>query len=130
MILKFSKGLVGFTDVREYVLSERFESGLRMLRAKGGEPEFVVVDPSEYAKSYHPVFSDVVRKELDREASDTLRLVVLVTVHSGIMTLNLESPIVYNPSNGYATQFIIPNDKYPLRYVVAPITPRELRHCG
>lgn len=122
-VVEFSDGLVGFPDVKRFVLIQHKEgSPYRWLQSLDlGDLAFLVVDPSVYVSEYAP---DMPRSFADslQMQEDTPRLVyTIVTIPRGRpeeMTLNLAGPIVINLATQRAAQIVLEDDRFPIRFSV------------
>ncbi|MCA0360315.1 MAG: flagellar assembly protein FliW [Armatimonadetes bacterium] len=122
-VVEFSDGLVGFPDVKRFVLIQHKEgSPYRWLQSLDlGDLAFLVVDPAVYVSEYAP---DMPRSFADslQMQEDTPRLVyTIVTIPRGRpeeMTLNLAGPIVINLATQRAAQIVLEDDRFPIRFSV------------
>jgi len=117
-------GILGFHGLREYVLYRPADLGIfRWLQSAEIEQlAFVVCDPRVIVASYH---MNVSREELVCiELSDASQAEILVILtypqNPGLMTANLQGPIVLNTQTRLARQLVLMGDEYGTRHKVFP----------
>ena len=107
-------------------------AGIRWLQSVE-EPEFAlpVMNPLLVSEGYNPKIEDDLLKPLCIEKTDDMLVLVTVTVPKDIekMSVNLSGPIVINAEKRLASQIIIENDKYPVRYPIYQIL-KKLKEVG
>jgi flagellar assembly factor FliW len=119
-VVTFDTGLVGFPDLKSFVLIRHGdESPFRWMQSVDqGELAFLVVDPAHYIEGYAPEIpqADVDAVGLNEE---TPRLVyTIVSIPPGKpeeMTVNLAGPIVVNLETGRGRQIVLADEGYPIR---------------
>ena len=124
-LVVLSSGLIGFPDLRQFVLIRHSETGpYRWLQSvDDGNFAFLVVDPAEIVQNYGPQMPHWVASTLNL-GRDTARLVyTVVTIPRGRpqeMTVNLAGPIVVNAETGQSVQIVLDDEAYPIRQRVFP----------
>jgi flagellar assembly factor FliW len=120
-LVTFVGGIVGFPDLRQFVLIQHQEgSSYRWLQSvDDGSVAFLVVDPSDFVPDYAPEMPQNAALQLGLDA-DTPRLVyTIVTIPRGRphdMTVNLAGPVVVNANTGQAVQVVLEDERYPIRH--------------
>ncbi|TQL46599.1 flagellar assembly factor FliW [Homoserinimonas aerilata] len=114
--LRFITPPPGFAPHTDFLLTPVAGAvGLFTLQAPGG-PRIFVLDAGVYLPAYSPELSDEQADEIGlTSADDALVLVVANPGTDGTTTTNLMAPIVVNSLDGRCAQFILDNQKWPLR---------------
>jgi flagellar assembly factor FliW len=121
-IIMFPHGLYGFKDFHRFVLlsgKKRDSLFLWLQCVDSREPRFVVIDPLKIIKNYN-IPAGAVKSAVTPGDEKNLRILAITTVTSGAKEIyvNLKCPIVINACDNTATQVILDNDDYPLRYYI------------
>ena len=127
-LITFSQGIVGFPDLKEFLLICDSESkdggGIQWLQSVG-EPAFAipVMDPSIVKPDYNPTIEDEYLKTLGEFEEDDLLVLTTVTVPRAIedMSINLMAPIIINIKTKKATQIIVENPDYEVKFKIYKI---------
>jgi len=132
--LHFENGIIGFPDIKDYVLlfdSEGEDEGKRasvMWLQSTEEPMLAlpVMDPLLVSDCYQPFFDAAVLSSLGETREDLMVLCAL-TVPSKIenMTMNQKAPILINPATNKACQIILENPELQIKYPVYEILKRR-----
>lgn len=121
-IIHFDQGLLGFDDIKDYVLIKHDEQGMIMTMqyADGEIPQFVVLDPFAVVTDYHPILPTTTLKQLGSKNSNDLKYLVIAVVRENYLdtVVNLKSPIVINPETRCAAQIIVENTDYSMQHKV------------
>ena len=121
--LYFPAGLLGFPSCHRYKL-ERFNSGagdespFLVLNSLDQDLSFPLVHPDSIALHYRfPVDADLLGA-LAARAQNELVPLLIVTVRERLedITLNLQGPLIVNPTTSLGLQLVI--EEYPLRYPI------------
>ncbi len=126
-IIVFQQGIVGFPDVKEFLLIHDSESenggGIQWLQSLD-EPAFAipVMDPLLVKPDYNPTIEDELLKPLGELTEDNILVLTTVTVPHAIenMSINLMAPIIINTDTRRATQIII-DDDYEVKFKIYQI---------
>ena len=127
-LISFAGGLVGFPDLVDFALIHDDEdenaSGIQWLQSVQ-EPQFAipVIDPLSVFENYNPSIEDELLTPLGELTADNMLVLVTVTVPKDItkMSVNLRGPIVINADTRKATQVIVEDDEYLVKYPVYDI---------
>lgn len=118
-IVSFEKPLLGFDDLREFVLVELEQNSMFSLLQSIEEKAigFVVVSPFSIREDYEINIDDAIVKELGIESSEDVAIVNTVTLNAvpEKITTNLRAPIVINIKNNKGKQIILNNDKFGIK---------------
>ncbi len=118
--LYFPAGLLGFPARLRYKL-ERFNSGdgespFFMLNSLDQDLSFPLIHPDSIALRYQFPVDGQLLNALAARAPDELVPLLIVTVRERLedITLNLQGPLIVNPTSFLGLQLVI--EGYPLRY--------------
>jgi len=121
-ILNFDEGILGFEDIKEYVLINHDESGFIMTLQpiETTVPQFIVLDPFVIYKKYSPKVSNDVLHYFNCKDCDSLKYLVIAVVGADHLetVANLKSPIVIDPATQKARQVILENTDYSIKYKI------------
>lgn len=121
-IIRFPRGLYGFEEARRFALlgSREGEQNpfLWLQCADSREPCFAVVDPRAFFGRYDPPIRKEDRLAIGLRDAKFLRYVVLATVPRDVrrLSFNLKCPVAVNSETNTATQIILEDPAYPIRY--------------
>ena len=133
-IIFFSIGVLGFPEVRRYVMLDHGRNTpLKWLQAVD-EPElaFPMVPATDLVEDYHITVSPDDLAALAMESTDELLAFVILTIPNGAperTTANLKAPIVMNPTTHLARQVLVEQD-YPIRYSLSVAQPATVECAG
>ncbi|MCK9329386.1 MAG: flagellar assembly protein FliW [Candidatus Cloacimonetes bacterium] len=119
-VITFPSGILGFPDVKNYVLLDVDESSPLKWMQSTEEPSlaFVVTDPNLFKADYviNAHRSDL--KDIEVEKAEDVVVLVLVTVprEPSRMTANLKGPVLINVKNNKAKQMIVDDVDYDIKY--------------
>ncbi len=119
--LYFPAGMLGFPGCLRYKL-ERFKSGADsespffMLNSLDQDLSFPLIHPQSIALPYQFSFDGAVLDALEAHTTDEVVPLLIVTVRERLedITLNLQGPLIINPTSSLGLQLVI--EEYPLRY--------------
>ena len=126
-IIVFQQGIVGFPDVKEFLLIHDSEAdnggGIQWLQSLD-EPAFAipVMDPLLVRPDYNPTIEDELLKPLGEVTEENILVLTTVTVPHAIenMSIHLMAPIIINTDTRKATQIII-DDDYEVKFKIYDI---------
>ena len=121
-IIVFKNGILGFEDLKEYVLISS-DDGLAFHWLQSiSNPAIALacIDPLNVCENYSPIIEESVMQELDIKDSDNILILCVVVIPADIMktTVNLAAPIIINTANRRGKQIVLQNDAYSLRHLV------------
>jgi flagellar assembly factor FliW len=130
-VLFFSLGVLGFPDVRRYVMLDH--TPLKWLQAVD-KPELVfpILPATDLVEDYHITVSPDDLAALAMESTDELLAFVILTIPNAAperTTANLKAPIVMNPTTHLARQVLVEQD-YPIRYPLSVAQPATVECAG
>lgn len=126
-IIKFSSGIPGFLDEKEFII-KRLDNGnpLAFLQSlQTPDLAFIIADPFSFYYDYEFDLDETTKSELEITNIDDLAIWAIVTVPKDFKnsTLNLSAPLVINVNKGKAKQIIIDKAQYPIK---APLFPEKV----
>lgn len=123
-ILTFPSGLLGFEDLKRFVLLERPEIAPLEWLQSVDNPQivFTVIDPAVVFGNYHPELKaeDWDALGIPEDAPVTIRVLVTVPKDPADMTANLLGPLVMSPAHGKGRQLVLVDSEYPVRQRLLP----------
>ena len=126
-IISFPNGIIGFPDLKRFTLMHDDEQGANTIKwlQSVEEPNFAmpVMDPLVVCPDYKPVVDKESVAEIGELDEEELLVLVTVTVPHDLkqMTVNLKGPFIINTKEMKATQTIIDNDEYPVKFPIYEI---------
>jgi flagellar assembly factor FliW len=133
-VLFFSSGVLGFPDVRRYVMLDHGRNTpLKWLQAVD-KPElaFPMVPATDLMEDYHITVAPEDLAALGKDSTAELQAFVILTIPNGAperTTANLKAPIVMNPTTHLARQVLVEQD-YPIRYPLSVTQPATVECAG
>lgn len=118
-ILTFNKGILGFENLRKFILIdlEEYEPFKLFHSLEDDELGLIVTSPYEFFEEYKVKLSDDVIKHLEIKKPEDAIIITTVTLNSDPkkITTNLQGPIVINSLNNLGEQIIIDNGRYKVK---------------
>lgn len=118
-IVTFNKGILGFDELRKFILVdlEEYEPFRLLHSLEDDEVGIIVTSPYDFFKEYEIKLSEETIQNLKIESPDEVIVVTTVTLNSDVkkITANLQGPIIINISNKLGEQIIIDNSKYKVK---------------
>jgi flagellar assembly factor FliW len=119
--IHFPEGIIGFQDVKNYLLIGKKERMVMWLQAID-KPEiaFIVVNPFLFEPTYDPKFSrqDLEFLKVTDVADINILSIVVVPKNPQEMTANLLGPIVVNTKEKLGRQVILTDGNYSVKHPV------------
>ncbi len=134
-LITFPQGIIGFPELTDFLLIHDSESegGIRWMQSIQ-EPAFAmpVIDPLIVMPDYNPRIEDDLLGPLGNVTEENTLVLVTITVPHEIekMTVNLKAPIIINGENRKATQMIIEDDKYLVKFRTYQILKDNMERAG
>ena len=118
-ILTFKKGIPGFTNLHNFVITDIEGNDVFKLFQSLDDPDIglVIISPFDVLKEYEVKLNEEITKELSIEKPEDVILYNVVNVNSDIkkITANLMAPIVINITNNYGEQLILEKSNYKIK---------------
>ncbi len=121
--ITFINGIIGFPELKDFLLVHDSESsgGIRWLQSLQ-EPAFAmpVVDPLIVAPDYNPQIEDELLAPLSITEEMNMLALVTITVPKEVekMSVNLRAPIIINGETRKASQIIVDEECYAVKYPI------------
>ncbi len=126
-IIDFPNGIIGFPDLQKFTLmrdEDQAPNTIQWLQSID-EPNFAmpVMDPLVVCPDYKPLVDKTEVEAIgDLDDQDILILVTVTVPHDlAKMTVNLKGPFIINTKDMKASQTIIDNDDYPVKFPIYDI---------
>lgn len=113
-IISFKDGLLGFEDLKKYVLISDEESEPFRWLVSIDQPEvgFPIIDPWFVLHKYNP------GRGIDPEKDAVFCIITLGNTERK-MTVNLKAPVIIDIKVNEGKQIILPSDKYSPNFVIS-----------
>ena len=135
-IIDFPNGIIGFPDLKRFTLmhDEKESASTIMWLQSIDEPEFAlpVMDPLIVCPDYKPMIDKNGVTELGELDDQEMLVLVTVTVPHDLtkMTVNLMGPIIINTKDMKASQNIVDNEEYPVKFPIYDILKKNKEAKG
>lgn len=122
-IVKFEEGILGFEDIKKYIILNIEENNPLMLMQAVEEPAlaFVIINPYEFRSEYSVELSEEDVKKLDIEKEEDVDIFAIVVIphdNPSKMTANLQGPIIINRKKKVGKQVITNNSEYGIKHSI------------
>ena len=126
-LITFEAGILGFPDYRCYALIQTgHESGFYWLQAVDcPDLAFVVTDPRLFVADYRaPIKADDMAR-LGLDGVQGAQVFIIVNKVDGMLTGNLQGPLVINLATRVARQLVLSDRRYSTRHPLTRVPARE-----
>lgn len=118
-VLTFPEGLLGFADLRKFVLLDdpNDEIFAWLQSCEAPQIAFPVLEPELFAPEYKPALTKSDLEALQMTAKDNARHFSIVTIPDDptLMTANLKAPVVVNIAGKIARQCVLQDNNLAIR---------------
>lgn len=116
-ILEFEKGMLGFEELKKFVIIKDSEIFIEWLQSIEDTTSFAIMDPFVADNNYSFELPEKIMKQLDiiDKEDVMIRTVVIIPEDITKIRTNLQAPIIINSKLKKAMQIIL-DDSYPIRY--------------
>ena len=124
-IIHFPEGLIGFTDVKRYILLDYKDTLLKWLQAVD-DPDvaFIIVPLFEFFPDYSVKIEKSVKEFLEIENEEDVTVLSILRVEGESVTANLQGPLVINSINKKGLQIVNEDTRFscktPLKSLSQP----------
>lgn len=119
-IIKFDKGLLGFEDLKNFIVREIEENkSFKLLHSlEDSQIAFVVINPFEFKSNYEIDIEEDILERLNIKNESDVMILNTVTLNNdpSKITTNLRAPIVINVLNKMAEQVILKTEDYKIKH--------------
>ena len=96
-VIEFPAGVLGFPQVKRYVLLDYEETPAKWLQAiDDPDVAFIVMDPTLLVEDYTIPLDIALRQALRLETAEDLAVLAIVRVEEGRVLANLKGPLLFN----------------------------------
>jgi len=123
-VLQFPEGLLGFGELREFIVMPNQKHGPLFWIQSVDDPQvaFVLTDPTNFFPEYQVVPDSSERKKLGMRKADEAHVLSVVTIHPDLnITLNLQAPVLLAAHSNRALQVILEKTSYSTREPLPPV---------
>lgn len=134
-LIKFVNGIVGFPNLTDFLLIHDSDGNgnVRWMQSIQ-EPAFAmpVIDPLVVKPDYNPAIEDELLNPLGGVTPENMLVLVTITVPKEIekMSVNLKAPFVINGDNLKASQIIVEDDSYEVKFPIYEILKASKEKAG
>ncbi len=115
-VIYFPNGLIGFPDVRRYILMDYKDTLLKWLQAiDAKDVAFIVAPTYEFFPHYSIKIDNPTRDFLGIENEDDIIILTILRVEGGNVTANLQGPLVINSINKKGIQVVNEDRRFSCR---------------
>jgi len=127
-VITFPAGLLGFSSYRRYVLLQPDDDAVFFWLQSVDAPElaFVVTDPSTWVSEYEVPIRREQMEELGLSKLEEAQVLVIVNKRGGVLTANLQGPIIINSLRHSAQQLVLADKKWSTRFEIMAVEQRQL----
>ena len=117
-IMTFPEGLLGFPDYSRYALVQTNNEGTFFWMQSVERPDlaFVVCDPLLFIPDYQVPTKPENLEELAIKSMDDVQVLIIANKVDGVVTGNLQGPLVINAANLTGKQLVLSEKKYSTRH--------------
>jgi flagellar assembly factor FliW len=123
-IVSMPEGMLGFGEVRDYVLIKHNEGSPFLWYQAVAEPNlaFVIVDPFTFFPDYEVILSkeDLATLNCTEIGNLAVFAVVVIPENPEHMTANLRGPVVINTENKIGKQVVLTDERYSPNQMIIP----------
>ena len=112
-IIDFPTGLIGFPDIKRFILMDYKDTSLKWLQAVD-DPDvaFIVTPPFELFPDFSVKVENATKKLLGIENDDDIVTFAILRVEDENLTANLQGPLVINSINKKGMQIVNEDPNY------------------
>ena len=122
-VISFPKGLLGFTECRQFCLLEPSDDACFFWLQSLEDPAlaFVVTDPSFFVPEYSVPIREDQMVELKLPRLEDAQVFVIVNKYGHTLTANLQGPLVVNLTNHRAMQLVLADKRWTTRHEIVHV---------
>ncbi len=115
-IIYFPNGLIGFPDVRRYILMDYRDTLLKWLQAVDAKDVAFIVAPTyEFFPDYSVKIENQARDLIGMENEEDVIILAILRVEGENVTANLQGPLVINSINRKGIQVVNEDSRFSCR---------------
>ncbi len=122
-VIHFPNGLIGFPDVKRFILMDYNDTSIKWLQAVD-DPDvaFIVMPPFEFFPDYSLKIERSIRNLLEIDEEEDIVTLTVLRVDGGKVTANLQGPLVINSINKKGIQIINEDSRFSCRTLLNPVS--------
>lgn len=119
-VINFPRGLLGFQQHKRYALLQPNDDACFFWLQCLEDPAlaFVVTDPNIFIKEYSVPIRGEQMEDLGLERLEDAQVFVIVNKVGGVLTANLQGPLVVNTVSRTGDQFVLADKKWTTRHQI------------
>ena len=122
-IIHFPNGLMGFPDIKRYILMDYKDTLLKWLQAvDDANVAFIVVQPFDFFPDYSVSIEDSIKDSLEIENQEDISILSILRVEGENVTVNLQGPLVINSLNKRGAQIVNEDSRFSCKTPLNPFS--------
>lgn len=116
-VIAFLGGIPGFKEYEHYTIVVMEDSPFQYLQSiDEGSLAFIIASPFDFFPEYEFDLSEQLKREMNISSKEHVQVYNIVNVQGDLAsaTMNLAAPIIINTIDRVGTQYIFPNETYPI----------------
>ncbi|WP_040333867.1 flagellar assembly protein FliW [Candidatus Magnetobacterium casense] len=107
-IIEFPEGLLGFAELKRYILVDHRDTPLKWLQAID-DPDiaFIVTDPTIVSADFTLTIDTATKKYLEVDNDADMVVLVIIRVDNGRVIANFRGPLVFNAAKMRGIQIVL-----------------------
>lgn len=120
-VIQFPNGLIGFSDIKRYILMDYKDTNLKWLQAiDNPDVAFIVMPPYEIFPEFTVKLDNAARNLLEVDKEDDLVMLTVLRVDGENVTANLQGPLIINSINRKGMQIVNEDSRFSCRTPLNP----------
>ncbi|AEM73716.1 flagellar assembly protein FliW [Caldicellulosiruptor acetigenus] len=118
-IIFFEEGIPAFENLKKFVIIKEDESPFYWLQSiEDKDIAFVIINPFEIKPDYEFDLPDEVVSKLEIDSPQDVAVFSIVVIPEDVKQtrVNLKAPIIINVNKRKGMQYLLDDERYPLRY--------------
>ncbi|WAM37233.1 flagellar assembly protein FliW [Caldicellulosiruptor acetigenus] len=118
-IIFFEEGIPAFENLKKFVIIKEDESPFYWLQSiEDKDIAFVIINPFEIKPDYEFDLPDEVVSKLEIDSPQNVAVFCIVVIPEDVKQtrVNLKAPIIINVNKRKGMQYLLDDERYPLRY--------------
>ena len=126
-LLEFPFGMLGFSSYRSFALLQPDDQAIFYWLQSIESPElaFVVTDPAMWVPDYQAQIRRDQMEELGLADVTDAQVLVVVNKREGILTGNMQGPLVINPETRQGVQLVLADKRWDTRHELMELTAKD-----
>lgn len=132
-IIFFEEGIPAFENLKKFVIIKEDESPFYWLQSiEDKDIAFVIINPFEIKPDYEFDLPDEVVSKLEIDSPQDVAVFSIVVIPEDVKQtrVNLKAPIIINVNKRKGMQYLLDDERYPLRYYLFENSNSNVRKWG